>query len=52
MSVLLETGTGGERLSAFGARVASRAHVVSPDVTLEVRRVREDLRFVRLLAKL
>lgn len=52
VSVLLQPGTCGERLAALGARVAPRAHVMGPDVTLKVGRVGEDLRFVRLLAKL
>lgn len=52
VGVLLEAGTGRERLAALGARVAPRAHVMGPDVALKVGRVREDLRFVRLLAKL
>lgn len=52
VSVLLEAGTGGEGFAALGARVTSRAHVMGPDVTLKVRRVCEDLRMVRLLAKL
>lgn len=52
VGVLLQPGAGRERLAAFGARVAPRAHVMGPDVALKIGRVREDLRFVRLLAKL
>lgn len=52
VGVLLQPGAGRERLAALGARVAPRAHVMGSDVTLKIGRVREDLRFVRLLAKL
>lgn len=47
--VLLQAGRGGEGLAALCARVAARAHVLGPDVTLQVAGVGEDL--VAVLAR-
>jgi hypothetical protein len=52
VGVLLEARARGEGLAALGAGVAPRAHVLGPNVALEVRRIGEDLRVVRLLAKI
>lgn len=50
--VLFQAGTRRERFAALGAGVAPRAHVMRSDVPLQIRRVREDLPDVRLLATL
>ena len=44
VGVLLETGRGGERFAALWTRVTPGADVMGPNVTLEVRRIGEDLR--------
>lgn len=50
VSVLLQSGTRGERFPAFGACVTPRPNVIRTYVTLEIRRVRKNLSGVRLLA--
>lgn len=42
VSVLLETGAGGESLSTLGTGVAAGTDVLGADVSLEVRRIGED----------
>lgn len=52
VGVLLESGTGCEGLAALGAGVAAGTNVMSSNVPLEIRRIGENLRVVRLLAKI
>lgn len=44
MRVLLKTGRGGECFAALGTRVTPGTDVMGPNVSLEVRWIREDLR--------
>lgn len=50
VSVLLQTGTGREGLAALCASVTPSTHVMRSDMALQIRRVREDLPDIRLLA--